>query len=163
MNSGQEGVTLIELMIALLIISVSVIALGSFSISSLETSHQAGQRLEATHIAEQIIEFWQHDANDRPPIIASDCSLATATSQFTFPNITSCAPPSNKGTAVDLTITIDSVNLSAPITSNGVISSSNFTQQPGYTISPLGKSVVITWVREGQTEEIKLTHVSEVK
>lgn len=52
------GFTLIELMVALVIISVSLLALGAFTLAVLSSDNEARQRTVATHIAEQELEKW---------------------------------------------------------------------------------------------------------
>jgi len=54
----QGGFTLIELMVTMVIISVSLLALGAFTLAVLSSDNVARQRTVATHIAEQELENW---------------------------------------------------------------------------------------------------------
>lgn len=55
----NKGFTLVEILITLLIVSVGMLALGSFFASSIKLEGLAQERIAAVHMAEQIIEDWQ--------------------------------------------------------------------------------------------------------
>jgi len=57
-KNTQHGFTLIEALVALVIISVSLLALGAFTITVLSTDNTARHRTVATHLAEQELEKW---------------------------------------------------------------------------------------------------------
>lgn len=61
----QGGFTLIETLVAMLIISFSLLALGAFTIAVLSSDSVAIQRNVATHIAEEYMEDWA--ATDTAP------------------------------------------------------------------------------------------------
>jgi len=63
----QRGFTLIEALVTLVIISVSLLALGAFTIQVLSTDNTARHRTVATHLAEQELEKWfQSDVAPAP-------------------------------------------------------------------------------------------------
>lgn len=53
-----KGFTLIETLVALLIISISLLALGAFTIAVLSSDNVAVQRSIAVHLAEKKLEQW---------------------------------------------------------------------------------------------------------
>ncbi|MES0371425.1 MAG: prepilin-type N-terminal cleavage/methylation domain-containing protein [Mariprofundaceae bacterium] len=57
-NRPEKGFTLIETLVALLIISISLLALGAFTIQVLSTDSVAIQRTVATQFGERILETW---------------------------------------------------------------------------------------------------------
>jgi len=54
----NRGFTLVELLVALVIISVGLLALGAFTIGVLKSDKVAQQRTVAVHLAEQELEKW---------------------------------------------------------------------------------------------------------
>jgi len=65
LRQGERGFTLIEAMVAMIIISVSLLALGAFTLTVLATDTTARHRTVATHLAEQELERW-FDTNVAP-------------------------------------------------------------------------------------------------
>lgn len=57
-HKRSAGFTLIELMVALVVISVSLLALGAFTLAVLSSDNVARQRTVATQLAEQELEKW---------------------------------------------------------------------------------------------------------
>lgn len=55
---NEGGFTLIEALVTLVIISVSLLALGAFTLTVLSTDNTARHRTVATHLAEQELERW---------------------------------------------------------------------------------------------------------
>ncbi len=58
MREGEGGFTLVEALVTLVIISVSLLALGAFTLTVLATDNTARHRTVATHLAEQELERW---------------------------------------------------------------------------------------------------------
>ena len=69
-----QGFTLIETMVTLLIVSVGMLALGSFYVALIGSESDAQKRLAAVHMAEQLIEDWQKN-NALPN---AECALTQA-------------------------------------------------------------------------------------
>jgi len=54
----EKGFTLIEVMVAMVIMAVTLLALGAFTLTVLNADNIARQRTVATHLAEQELENW---------------------------------------------------------------------------------------------------------
>lgn len=61
----QRGFTLVEVLVALVVISVGMLALGAFYTSMIQQESVAQERIEAVHMAEQLIEDWER--TNTPP------------------------------------------------------------------------------------------------
>ncbi|MDQ6961195.1 MAG: type II secretion system protein [Mariprofundaceae bacterium] len=57
-NSSEKGFTLIEAIMAMAIISIAMLGLGSFTISIMEKDKLAHDRNQAVQIASQVLEEW---------------------------------------------------------------------------------------------------------
>jgi len=55
----QQGFTLVEILVTLVIVSVGMLALGSFYTSMISQESIAQERITAVHMAEQLIEDWE--------------------------------------------------------------------------------------------------------
>ncbi|WP_100266565.1 type IV pilus modification PilV family protein [Mariprofundus ferrinatatus] len=157
--SSSSGFTLIEILIALVVVSIGVMALGSFGITTMSSGQTSRERLTAVHLAEQVLEFWQQDANDRVPSIASDCAMTTMGSVPTYPTSNTCTPAT--GVGIEYTITTNKTTATGPLASN-LSSMQNFIQPTGYANVPQTKLVTVTWARRGQTRSVYLTHLTKV-
>jgi len=155
---NQQGFTLIETLVTLVIVSVAVLSLGGFTLSMVGSGQVSRDRLTAVHLAEQILEYWQHDAGDNvPTIAAAGCSLSAATAAPTYPVTVTCTASSG-GT---FTITSTETQATGPLPAN-LSTFKAFTKQ-GYTNTPYTKGVSISWTHQGKTHSVYLTHLSEVK
>jgi len=156
----QAGFTLIEILVTLVIVSVAVLSLGNFTISMVGSGQVSRDRLTAVHIAEQVLEFWQHDANDFAPTVEpTDCSLSASGTLPTYALTATCTPSSGSGGSY--TVVSDQVQASGPLPGTPP-TNGNFTSQ-GYTNTPYTKVVTVTWSHQGKSHSIYLTHLSEVK
>ena len=151
------GFTLIEVLVALVIVSVAVLSLGSFTISTMSTGQVSRERLSAVHLAEQVLEFWQHDANDNAPVIGVGCALSTGAPNM--PISVTCTPTT--GIGISYTIQATQVQVSGPMPAS-LSSFQNFTKQ-GYNNTPQTKLVTVSWSNKGKSHSIYLTHLSMVK
>ena len=160
----QAGFTLIEILVTLVIVSVVVLSLGNFTISMVGSGQVSRDRLTAVHIAEQVLEFWQHDASDfAPTVAAADCSLSASGALPTYPLTATCTPSSGSGGSY--TLVSNQVQASGPLPPldpANLPTNGNFTSQ-GYTNTPYTKVVTVTWSYQGKSHSIYLTHLSEVK
>ncbi|MDX8377658.1 MAG: type IV pilus modification protein PilV [Mariprofundales bacterium] len=90
----ESGFSLVEALVAMVIISVGLLAITKFSINIMTFDAQARERAEATHIATQILEDWialNALQNNRTPPASygfSNTASTTATS-FTSSNFPS--------------------------------------------------------------------------
>ena len=155
----EAGFTLIEILIALIISSVVILSLGAFAISIMDSGQLSRERLSAVHLAEQVIEFWQRDANDYLPSIGSDCALITAGSAPTYPVTATCTPATGVSTAY--TVVASQTQASGPLPAN-LSSFQSFTSS-GFTVTPMTKVVTVTWSHKGTSRSVFLTHLSAVK
>jgi len=162
MNSKHpvKGFTLIEILVTLVIVSVAVLSLGSFTVSMVGSGQVSQQRLAAVHMAEQALEYWQHDSNDYAPTVSStDCSMSAAASAPAYPVSVTCTPSS--GASSSFTIISDQAQATGPLASN-LSAFQNFSKQ-GYNNTPQTKVVTVSWTHRGKTHAVYLTHLSQVK
>ena len=160
-KSSSAGFSLIEIMVALVIVSVAILSLGSFAISIIDNGQQSRERLSAVHLAEQVLEFWQKDANDYVPLIAaSGCVLTTATSAPTYPASATCTPAS--GETVAYTVAASVVQASGPLPSN--LATFQPFQPDALSVTPLLtpmlKLVDVSWQHKGTAHSVYLTHIT---
>ncbi len=159
-HHSMAGFTLIEILVTLVIVSVAVLSLGSFSISMVGSGQVSRERLTAVHLAEQVLEYWQHDSNDYAPVIATaDCSLSAATAAPAYPVSVTCAPASGIGAAY--TIVSNETQATGPLPASQS-AFQPFTTQ-GYNNTPQTKVVTVSWTHKNKTHSIYLTHMSQVK
>ena len=157
----QQGFTLIEIMVSLTIISVAVLSLGSFSLGVVSNGQVDRERLTAVHLAEQVLEFWQNDANDYAPSIASTCILTTVAALPAYPVSTACTPSS--GVAANFTIVVDALTATAPLPTNPNANNSNtgaFAVRAmigGGASSPIIKIATVSWSHKGKIRSVSLT------
>lgn len=159
LDQPQAGFTLIEILIALIISSVIILSLGAFSMSIMNSGQLSRERLSAVHLAEQVLEFWQRDANDYLPTIASDCALTTAGSAPGYPATATCTPTT--GESLSFTVVASQTQASGPLPSD-LSAFQNFTSA-GFTVTPMTKVVTVSWSHKGVTRSVFLTHLSAVK
>ncbi len=160
MNGGHSmaGFTLIEILVTLVIVSVAILSLGSFTVSIVGSGQVSRERLGAVHMAEQVLEYWQHDINDYAPTISTtDCSLSASASAPIYGVSVTCTSASGTSYA----ILSDQVQATGPLASN-LTAFQNFTKQ-GYNNTPQTKVVTVSWAHRGKTHSIYLTHISQVK
>lgn len=151
----QQGFTLIEILIVLLLTSIAMLALGTFSLSVMDSSTGSRERLSAVHLAEQVIEEWQHNSNDYLPVIASDCSMSTATSAPSYPKTYTCKPTS--GVKTTFTVQASVADAEAPRSDGSAFAA--MTSQ-GFSNTPKVKLVTVSWGHKGKTKSIYLTHLT---
>jgi len=161
--SKERGVTLIEVLIALLIIAVSVVALASMSVNSFETSYSSTQRLAASFFAEQIMESWQYNPSDFPPSIDGACNVSQGAAAASYPIVSKCTLSIIGASPLNLKVIMDTSNITAPIPLAGAISDQPLTTPPGYTLTPRSKWVKISWTDELGQEDILLFDVTAVR
>ncbi len=158
---SQRGFTLIEIMVVLLVTAVALLALGSFSLSVMDSGTQSRERLTAVHLAEQVIEEWQHDANDYYPAIASDCTMSAGSAALTIGTTKTytCTPVA--GTQNLFTIAADVSAANAPLPDGlGNIASTAMSGTVTYINTPTVKLVTVSWPHKGATKSIYLTHLT---
>lgn len=156
----SKGFTLIEVLIALVIVSVAALALGSFGITTLGSGQVSRERLTAVHLAEQILEHWQNDTNDRAPTIDASCVQSDAMATPAYPVTTVCTPTT--GVGISYTIVVDQSVATGPLASD-LNNMQAFSTPGGYSNSPNTKIVTVSWSNRGQTRSVFLTHMSTVQ
>ncbi len=157
---STAGFTLIEILIALVIVSVAILSLGSFAVSIIDSGQQSRERLSAVHLAEQVLEFWQRDTNDYVPTLATDCALTAATSAPSYPVSVTCTPAT--GVAISYTVVASNTQASGPLPSD-LNSFQSFTSA-GLTLTPMTKVVTVSWLHKGgTTHSVYLTHLTVVQ
>ena len=164
---NNRGFSLIEVMVTLVIVSVGMLALGSFYVTSVTTEGASQQRLAAIHMAEKIIEDWQNTNIAPTPdckvggVAAGTLALGTAT--------TSCVP--NDGIPVFFNILIEETDAKAPIPNGHLLSTAGAGGAPmlgSLLTDPTDNSsnhvkvrkVRVSWTVKGQTRKVLLTHIT---
>ena len=143
----EGGFTLIEGMISLIIISIGLLALGSFTVSVLRADANARARTLATHIAEQMIEEWSASGSlTAYGNLAIPAAGGSETSTYTSTDIN-----------VTYTLTAEASSMRAPI-SNGT-SNPPMTDLTG-TPTPIEKKVIVAWTNGGNPYSVYLTHAT---
>ncbi|PIW51482.1 MAG: prepilin-type cleavage/methylation domain-containing protein [Zetaproteobacteria bacterium CG12_big_fil_rev_8_21_14_0_65_54_13] len=156
----EKGFTLIEVLITLVVVTVGVMALSKFTIAIMGSGQVSRERLTAVHLAEQVLEHWQHDASDYAPVIATaGCALSDAGGAPSYPVTTTCT--SGAGVGISYTISVNESAATGPLPAN-LSAVGNFTQQ-GYANTPKTKVITVSWSHKGATRSIYLTHLSEPK
>jgi len=152
----QRGFTLVEIMVTLVIASVAILALGAFSLSIMDHVIQSRERLVAVHLAEQVIEEWQHSSNDYYPSITADCSVSVGAAVLTAASTSTCTSASGMDMSFQITGSVAAAN--APLASN--LSSFQPMAAMGYSSTPKVKLVTVGWSHKGLPKSIYLTHVT---
>jgi len=160
--SLQKGFSLIEILIVLLLTAIALLALGTFSLSVMDSGTVSRERLTAVHLAEQVIEEWQRNGSDELPTIGADCSMDASTSSLAVvkgsPETQTCASTSGNAT-VNFTVVASVSDANAPLPSD----LSNFQPMSGTTafpITPMVKLVTVSWIHKGKSKSIYLTHLT---
>jgi len=156
MCRSQRGFTLIEIMVVLLVTSIALLSLGAFSLSVMDSGTQSRERLTAVHLAEQVIEEWQHNANDYFPDIAEDCSMNPGGAVLTAATTITCTPAS--GTQNLFSISADVADANAPLPSD--LSNYQAMTAMSFSNTPKVKLVTVSWPHKGNTKSIYLTHLT---
>ncbi|NWF35995.1 prepilin-type N-terminal cleavage/methylation domain-containing protein [Mariprofundus sp. KV] len=166
---SERGFTLIEILVALVIVSVGVLALGGFGVSIMGSGQVSRERLTAVHLAEQVLEFWQNDVNDRPPNInVATCGLtALGADPAGYPVTVTCTP--DAGIGISYTIAANRSVAQAPLPSApnnsfGIANTnagSSVRNMVG-TITPWTKVVTVTWSNKGNSRSVFLTHMTKM-
>ena len=169
MKGGMvRGFTLIEVMIALVISMIALLAIGSFTASMMDQGQIARERLAAVHLAESLLEEWQHDSKDYFPLVQADCSTQPRASVPAYPVTVSCTP-----VVAHRAFTVQALEQPAkgpmppaPLTIR------TFSRVDPYQVTPMVKVVKVSWYHKptGDAQKDKnrlhsvfLTHVSAVK
>jgi len=156
--NSERGFTLIEILIVLMLTAIALLALGTFSLSVMDSSTGSRERLTAVHLGEQVIEEWQHSSNDYLPVIASDCSMSNAASIPTYPKTYTCTPAT--GVQVVFSVVASVFDARAPLPDGaGNVSFSAMSKQ-GFSNTPKLKLVTVSWSHKGKTKSIYLTHLT---
>jgi len=152
----EQGFTLIEIMIVLVITMIGLLGLGSFSIYVMDAGAVSRERLVAVHLAEQVIEEWQRDSNDYLPTIAADCSLSSAAAAPTYPASSACIPAA--GAQVSYTVVASVAAAQAPLSDGSAFQ--NMAATAAYPNTPQLKLVTVSWSHKGTSKSIYLTHLT---
>jgi len=144
----EGGFTLIEAMIALIIISIGLLALGSFTVSVMRADANARARTLATHIAEQMIEEWSASGTlTAYGSLAVPAAGGTETATYTSSDIN-----------VTYTLTAEASSMIGPIPDGaGAVADQALTGTP---TPPVEKKVTVAWSNGGNTYSVFLTHAT---
>lgn len=147
----QQGFSLVEILVALVILAFGLLSLGMFNVSVTDHGEVTQERTAAVHLAEQIMEDWQNSSTDSLPSVS--CTPSSVT--LSLGTSTTCTPTS--GLAVPFTIKPTVVAAMAPLPDgSGGISSGALTGSP----TPEEKVLKISWSHKGTAYSIYLTHIT---
>ncbi len=166
----NKGFSLIEMMVTLMIVSIGMLALGSFYASGIRAEGSSLRRLAAVHMAEQVLEEWQN-TNVRP---APNCKLLTAgnpaAGQLPLGGAgITCIPYS--GVSSPFNIVIQEANAQAPIP-NGhplyagpvggtPVMGDLYQDKAAPGVNPVQvRKVRVSWQEDGGAKQILLTHIT---
>lgn len=143
----SAGFTLVEIMVAMMMAAIGLLALGKFSLAIMDSESASIERLTAVHLAEQVIEEWQNQSKDYPPTIATvkgDCKVTQGVSALLPGSPTTSTCTSISGVVFTITITVASVQAPLPDGAGG-IAFADLASTATYTNTPLVKLVTVTW------------------
>jgi len=156
-QTKESGFTLVEVMVAMVIVVVGVLALQSFYAGIIRSEQLSEERITAVHMAEQVIEQWQQ-SNVLPSL---NCKT-NANKALTLATATACASSSGAGTTFSIMAT--EATAQAPLPPNhpnnataGIIWG-NMSGIGG--IIPKIRTVTVSWNYKGTTKSIMLTHLT---
>ena len=159
MPGVQRGFTLIEILIVLMLTAIALLALGTFSLSVMDSGTVSRERLTAVHLAEQVIEEWQHSSNDYFPSIASDCTMSAGSAVVSTSTSVTCTPA--VGVKAHFTIVASVAGAQAPLPDGaGNVSFAALSGTATYPNTPVVKLVTINWTHKGESKSIYLTHLT---
>ncbi|MDQ6974978.1 MAG: prepilin-type N-terminal cleavage/methylation domain-containing protein [Mariprofundaceae bacterium] len=164
-HTKQSGFTLVEVMVAMVIVVVGVLALQSFYAGIIRSEQLSQERITAVHMAEQIIEEWQQrSAPPNPsvnPLPTVNCATNPATT-LTLGAATACT--SSSGAATTFSITPTEARSQAPLPPNHA--NNNTTGIIWGDMADIGgvtpniRTVTVSWNYKGATKSIMLTHLT---
>lgn len=147
---AARGFTLIESMIALVVISVGLLALGSFTISVLSADALARERIVANHVASLALEEWAQTGDLATFGITPPSAPATSTGVNT---VTATHTPAELN--VQYTITASASRILAPLPDGvGGVADGMLTG----TTTPIEKKVEVSWTHKGRSYSTHLSH-----
>jgi len=153
---GQQGFTLIEILIVLVLTAIALLALGTFSLAVMDSGTVSRERLNAVHLAEQVIEEWQHDSDDWLPVIASDCTMSAAGTAPSYPATFTCTFASGMNEAFTVEAKVAAARAPLPDASAYGDMSPTLT----FINPPMVKLVTVSWSHKGKPKSIYLTHLT---
>jgi prepilin-type N-terminal cleavage/methylation domain-containing protein len=168
----SKGFSLIEMLVTVTIVSIGMLALGSFYMASVNAESAAQQRLTAVHMAEQIIEDWQN-TNILPTPNCKIAGVAAVQLVLSTPaapaSIVNCVP--NDGIPLPFTIVVEEIPAQAPIpnahllypgVAGGQPVMGELLTIPNSVNSPHVKvrKVTLSWSEKAQIKSIFLTHIT---
>lgn len=158
----QRGFTLIEILIALVITSSALLALGSFSLSVMDSGTVSRERLMAVHLGEQVIEEWQLNSSDELPDIDSSCSMdasSASTAVGIGTPITQTCGFTSGNAIVNFTVVASVADANAPLPSD-LTDFQPMTGTLAFPNTPRVKLVTVRWTHKGVVKSIYLTHLT---
>ncbi len=176
--ASGAGFTLIEILVSLTIVSIAVLALGSFGISTMTSGQISRDRLTAVHLAEQVVEAWQ-STDALPALDTGYCQTASAWTTATASTVAPCPTTGTvttstatcsplTGEKISYSISSTESQVCGPLPAGGAAFAFFGTSSVmGATISnanpPRTKVVTVSWTRKGTTRSVYLTHLSRVQ
>jgi len=181
LRHDMKGFTLIEAMVSMVILSVGLLALGTLYVNVMDKQQIAQERLMAVHLAEQVMEYWQHDATDYVPNIDSTCRL-TPGSSSTPGTISPCTTPTPFQVTYTISASISQAQAPLPTNPNNggsplvspnpppnpgdflIRNMQKVTGPAGTSGVPMLKVVKVSWTHKGKTQTpVVLTHISRLQ
>ncbi len=173
MRHLERGFSLIEGLVTMLIVTVGMLALGSFYLAAIKSESRAQERVAATHFAEQILENWQvmTTTGNFTPAVTPDCQIAGVAAGPLAIGVTlqDCIP--NAGFPIPFDILIQESNVVAPIPNSHLLHSNpgvgapemnNLLTDPTVSGSPRVKVRVVrvSWTESNVVRDVVLTHIT---
>ena len=164
----MRGFTLIEILVALTIVSVGVLAIGRFSLSVMDNGQVSRERLTALHFAEQFLEEWQK-TDSVPTLDTNYCKTSVTWTSSTTPTVAPCPTTATTTSFVATCVPLFGSKLSYTISAKeSPVCGPPKTNGPSFVFysavtapNPKIKLVKVSWTRRGKTRSVFLTHVSK--
>jgi type IV pilus assembly protein PilV len=138
----SRGITMVEALVALVVISVGMLGIAGLYLSSLQAGRSANLRVQAVNLASEMADRIRANRNGRNAYVLAAGTLPAA---VTCSGATDCTPAALAQSDQNVWVTAIRAALPGVPNANGAIA---FTDNPGAT--PERYDITITWRESGQ-------------
>jgi len=138
----SRGITMVESMVALVVISIGMLGIAGLYLSSLQAGRSANLRVQAVNLAAEMADRIRANRGAKGAYVLAAGTLPAA---VTCSGTTDCAPTDLAHSDQNIWVTAIRASLPGAPTANGAIA---FTDNPGAT--PDRYDITITWREAGQ-------------
>lgn len=150
----HRGVTMVESMVALVVISIGMLGIAGLYLSSLQAGRSANLRVQAVNLAAEMADRIRANRGAKGAYVLAAGTLPSA---VTCSGSTDCSPADLATSDQNIWVTAIRAALPGSPTANGAIA---FTDNPGAT--PDRYDITITWREAGQDVDSSYRLVMEL-